>query len=312
MEWKDQARLDPRDYAELFATAIAEEALDEDEYQEATHAFRTLLWRSDRELLEQAIALTGSGDPRERGLGVDLLGQIHDPEHRSVDPEADGWTAWSAFEQGFVDETIEVLTDLAGTETDDDVLDSIAWAFGHRWDPRGLEPLLHLAQHESEEVRFGATRALPSCAELVEEDADLEEAEIERIAAHNDQIVDALIERTDDDGGDVRDWALFGLALLEADTPAVRDAFVAHLADEHEDAREEAICGLARLGDERGTGPLIELLLDSDGEGSPAAFAAAEQSGDPRLLPALQELRAQGCDTPGLLEAIAAYEPDGT
>jgi HEAT repeat protein len=91
----------------------------------------------------------------------------------------------------------------------------------------------------------------------------------------------------------VRDWAALGLgSLLEVDTPAVRDALATRLNDEEGDTAGEAALGLARRGDPRVFTYVLARLAEPD-VGN-LLVEAAGALGDPRLLPLLQRLKADG------------------
>src|SRR5688572_24064332 len=104
---------DTRSDDELISAAVIETQLPEEEYEQATGAFSSLLWRSGPELLRRARSLTESPDWMERELGVDLLGQIHDPKFRDVD-EREAW-ADPSLVNGYLEESMTILLRLAET-----------------------------------------------------------------------------------------------------------------------------------------------------------------------------------------------------
>lgn len=307
------ARPHPRDDArsddELFAVAREEVWLDDDAYEAATDARGTLRWRATREIFDRAVALARSTDPRERSVGIDVASTLRDIEHWRDDlPPGD--QRWH--QHRFAGEAAAVLLPLVRPDEHPQVLISLAWAFENTegFGRQGYAPLLTLVGHPDEDVRYTVAHALPSCARYVEDD-DAPADEVLAVAAHNEPIVAALMVLAGDEDGDVRDWAIFGVAGFELDVPEVRQLYVDHLDDPHEDAREEAIYGLAALRDERALEPLIGLLRDVDDEGVPgnAAVRAAEAFADPRLLPALRPLLGdEDVHQPGLEAAIAACE----
>ncbi|MEW6471091.1 MAG: HEAT repeat domain-containing protein [Actinomycetota bacterium] len=156
------------------------------------------------------------------------------------------------------------------TETDTDVLWSLANALGRVGDPLGVETLVRLADHQDSDVRHQVAQALPWVT----------------IDWRDDRVTDALIRLAGDPDPGVRNWA-FGLGrLLEDDSRRIRETLWARTKDDDPDTREEAACGLARRHDPRAI-PLIVELLDS-GDVAVWVFEAAETLGDPSFLPYLE------------------------
>jgi len=219
------AEQDKRSVAELFAAAtnwICEECgpdCEEECGENCEHGCRdstavsALQRLGSREVLDEALKLTTSDDPRVRARAVDILGQLGVPERT------------------FPEECLRATIDLLSNDTDPRVLECAAIALGHLpKEPRGTSALVKLVAHHHSDVRFGVAFALGG------------RADHEAIAA--------LIQLTSDDDDEVRDWATFGLGRSgECDTPEIRDAFRQRLDDIDEDTRIEAICGLARCGD---------------------------------------------------------------
>jgi hypothetical protein len=153
--------------------------------------------------------------------------------------------------------------------------------------------LVHLKNHPDAAVREGVAYGLSTY--------------------EDERAIATLIELSVDVDSDVRDWATFGLgSMIETDTPAIRDALLARTTDEDGDTRGEAMVGLARRHDKR----VVEILLaelEAGWYGS-LLFEAATEIADPRLYPALVELR-EGWDEDkiwpyNLLEdAIEACQP---
>lgn len=157
------------------------------------------------------------------------------------------------------------------------VLASVALALGGLWQERALPSLLELAQHRDGHVRHSAVSGLAWTWSHDHEAAD------------HAVLLKALLRAADDDLGEVRDAARFGLTVLQARDPAVIQAFVDGLDDDHVDARVEAIRGLALLGDARAVEPMRQLL---DGETcSRLMVDVAALVADARLLPGLEQWR---------------------
>jgi HEAT repeat protein len=192
----------------------------------------------------------------------------------------------------FVQESTQVLLELADTEQNVDVLEDVARAFGYRRDPRGVAPLLGWCDHVDQRMRFFVAASLPSCAD-----------------PHDERATRALVELTNDESGAVRDYALMGLRDLAVDGPEVREAMLRRVRDEDTSAAGEALLGLALLGDERGIGPLTEYLqhpyVPSNHVGS-YGLEAATAYADARLLPSLLALETGGPYMSDLTEAVQA------
>jgi HEAT repeat protein len=230
------AERDSRSVAELFAAATnwtCEECgadCEEECGENCEHgcgdwtAVVALHWLGSREVLDEALKLTTSVDPRIRARAADILGQLGVPDRT------------------FPEECLSATIDLLSNDTDPRVLQAAAVALGHLpEEPRGTSALVKLVAHADRDVRFGVAFALGG------------RSDPEAIAT--------LIRLTRDDDDEVRDWATFGLGRIgECDTPEIRDAFHQRLGDVDEDTRIEAICGLARCGDSRVVQSLIKAM----------------------------------------------------
>ncbi|NIZ92056.1 HEAT repeat domain-containing protein [Kineococcus rubinsiae] len=122
-------------------------------------------------------------------------------------------------------------------------------ALGDVWEPDSAAVLLdHVPlTHPDARIRLALVRALPGGAVVAG-------------GALTGRVVDALVALTRDEEPRVRDWAAFGLAQVEADTPAVRDALVVLLDDRDPDVRSEAMLALASTGDDRARTALLARL----------------------------------------------------
>ncbi|GLY77226.1 HEAT repeat domain-containing protein [Actinoallomurus iriomotensis] len=196
------------------------------------------------------VDLLASPDPVVRAVGCDLLGRASE-RHETVRADA-----------------ASALLTLAPSETDVDVLWSIAQALGSTFDHRAEPVLVFLSAHPDPDVRLKAAQALPSMPA-------------------GEAVAGALIRLTADPDPQVRNWATFGLgSQTDADTPAVREALWARVGDDGEDVHAEAVFGLARRRDPRATALVIELLDAEQGIYSWGLEAAACLR-DPALLPHL-------------------------
>jgi HEAT repeat protein len=239
-----------RSAAEIISDALREEAESDERWAHITELHR----RNDEETYRAALDLLDSSDPERRTVAVDILAQLGS----------------GTDDRRFAGPATEVLLELSESETDTDVLQSIATAFGHLEDPRSLPVLHRLRTHPHEDVRFGVVFGL--------------------LRREEDLAIEDLIELSGDVDEDVRDWATFGLgAQTERDDEAIRAALSARLDDPHYDTRAEAICGLAVRGDESVIPHLLNaldessLLSDLTSIEGDALLALAATTGDPRL-----------------------------
>jgi HEAT repeat protein len=106
-------------------------------------------------------------------------------------------------------------------------------------------------------------------------------------------VVQGLLRAMEDPDETVRDWATFIIgSQLTVDTPAIRDALARRLHDEGGDTDGEAAVGLAVRHDPR-VYPVLAAALAEPDIGNLWVEAAATLA-DPRLLPLLQALKAEG------------------
>lgn len=236
---------------ELVALALG---IGDNDSDERWDPVRRLQRRGDRETFDVAARLCRSDDPAERTLGVDILGQL------------------GAGELPFLEETLPILLELSGDDSNLDVLYSALCSLGHLYDARALETLLAHARHPDRDIRFAVAVSLPSAM------VDDEPAGIE-----------ALMDLMADEDAEVRDWATTGLgSCVDADSEKIRDALARRLDDDGGDTAGEAMVGLGRRGDPRCFEPILAALT-SGNVGNLIVEAAAELA-DPRFLPALQAL----------------------
>jgi hypothetical protein len=186
------------------------------------------------------------------------------------------------------------LESILATAADPQLVGECVHALGYAWDARATALILMYVpvDHPDEEVRL-------ELAQAVHQDTD-------EPGPLRDAAITALVRLTTDTVADVRDWACFGLAQMEADTPAVRDALAARLEDDDVDTRCEALRSLARLGDDRAVVRLLRRLGEDDDALWTLELEAAVFVADPRLHPDLLLLAAEweGDDGP-LMEPLA-------
>lgn len=203
--------------------------------------------------VEMGLEMLGSDDPVVRATGCDLLGTAFngsDEPARSV---------------------AAALVDLAGRETNGDVLWSAAAALQFASDPMAIPVLVRLAVHPDSGIRFQTALALAPAL----------------LDHPDDNGVEALIRLTADPDPEVRNWAAFGIGRqVDVDSLEVRDALWARVDDPYEDARIEGICSLARRHDRRAL-PLVAGLLAAD-DPYVWVFDAAGWLANESLLPLLE------------------------
>ena len=205
----DVKNTDPRPVPELLAAATDWSRQEANGDWDAVVALQRI---GTREVLDAALELVGSRDPRRRARGADILGQLGSPG------------------RSYPEECLNAATGLIGTDNEPVVLQAAAVALGHLGDARGTGPLVSLAGNPSPEVRHAVAFALGGRSDPI--------------------AIAALIGLSDDEDAHVRDWATFGIGeLADVDTVEVREALKRRLDDPDGQTRNEAICGLAKRRD---------------------------------------------------------------
>jgi HEAT repeat protein len=228
-------------------------ALTEPDKEAAWKLLSVLHARGNREVLEAAELLCAADSIEERQLGVNILSQLGEPDRT------------------FPEECFQCLAAMLSREADPGVLQSIAIAFGQLEDPRCIDLLIPFKTHPSAKVRLGVVHGLSG--------HDIPSA------------LQTLIELSRDADADTRGWATFSLATFtEVDTPEIRQALLARAADPDDETRGEALVGLARRKEQS----VIDLLLKELTACNVGAMIleAVEEIADPRLLPALRNLKS--------------------
>lgn len=222
--------------------------------------------RLDPGLLSQLCELARSREPRERKLVADVFsqGSIGEKRHR--------------------EECIERLLEMLRSEEVPSVIVALGTAFEYLRAAEAVEPLAALRQHSEASVRLAVVHGL-LCQE-----APL--------------AIQTLIELSADPDRDVRNWATFGLGLVDADSQAIREALMARVPETDDEISGEAIVGLAKRGDIRVVQPLldsIQSVLRENLEFGTLIFEAAvlareaaAKSADPAWQPLIQRLDELG------------------
>lgn len=216
-----EAKTDTRSIPELFAAATD---WSRDEGRGEWAAVFTLQRIGSREVLERAVHLLQSADPRSRARAAYILGQLGVPE------------------RSYPDECLAAVITLLAQDTDSRVLRAAVIAVGYLVTLRAIPEAIGVAGHPDADVRQAVAFALGGRTDPAS--------------------VATLIHLTSDESAYVRDWATFGIGQRNSlDTPEIRDALYRRIDDVDEDTRFEAVYGLARCGDLRAVRPLIKEII---------------------------------------------------
>ncbi|ABW29057.1 HEAT repeat domain-containing protein [Acaryochloris marina] len=230
--------------------------------------------RSDPQIFDTAVEWCKSSESCMRALGAAVLSQLGCADRHSPYP--------------FGDAALPILLSLLH-DPETEVLCSAINALGHHasydflWES---SELMAFANHDSADVRFSVAYASggPQC-----DRSELAVAMMCRLAQ--------------DDGYDVRNWALFGLGnLSDADSPQVREVLFQGLSDPDDEIRGEAVIGLAKRQDTRVIPVVLkELALPSV---DVLVIEAAVEFPQPQYLVHLEELLAANPDDYDLNKAV--------
>lgn len=254
--------------AESSTDELISAALNETDEDAKWEHIRVLHQRGTSEVFAAASELCLSGEPLKEPLGADILGQLGTPD------------------LPFKKESLAILLRLSKTTNDENALQSAAFALGRMEEPEAVDRLHQLKNHHSEDVRFAVVHGL--------------------LTLKDDASINALIELSDDEDEDVRNWATFGLGTqIDTDTDEIRDALLKRLDEEDSEIRGEALVGLAIRKDARVIEPLLkELSRENIGV---LAVEAARDIADVRLCEPLVKIKTWwDVDEELLEEAIAA------
>jgi hypothetical protein len=201
---------------------FAQTLLGDFEGEDGWMAVSVLRLDGSRQVFEHAVAWCLSDDPLKRARAAAILCQLRRaPVTPGEKPDKPEWM--------FRDESYSLVTKMLENEQDPLVLDSAICALGHLYNSSAVPLILRYQDHPNESVRFAVTFAL-GCF------------------PNDPETVCGLLRLTSDADDDVRDWAVFGLAVQgDADSPEIRDTLLRCLDDANEDVREEAAVGLETL-----------------------------------------------------------------
>lgn len=196
--------------------------------------------RGNREVLEAALTLCRSLDPRWRSLGAEILGELGFPDRT------------------FPEECCDALVDLLRHDTSREVVTSAVYALGHLGNRRCDPDLLALKDHPEPAIRKGVAFSL--------------------LGTTLPAAVPVLLQLMEDPHKETRDWATTTLGQAVCfDSAEIRDALLRRAASDSDDiTRGEALCGLGRRGDRRGVPLLIKELARIDEQYASYAQDAAK------------------------------------
>lgn len=259
---------DPRSTDAIIASMLANPDRDRDSYEHDTYWSNVgvICHRHTREVLEASIRLCVSANSTEQQLGCDILGRLGQPDHP------------------FRDESFEPISSVLDQATDAETRECALYGLGHLRDQRAVPILLDYRRHPDERFRSAVAWALPFFQDAAE-------------------VIPALIELSNDEDVDVRDWTTFGLgSQMEADSPALRAALWRRTNDPEAIVRAEALSGLAQRKD---PGTLEALLREVEREEVEyPVVEAAKELGDPRCVAILERLHVRFPDWEDVSKAL--------
>ncbi|MFF0447862.1 ankyrin repeat domain-containing protein [Streptomyces sp. NPDC004609] len=196
----------------------------------------TLWRRGGEETFQAAVAWCASDDPLRRAFGADVLGHLGVTDGGPRGP--------------FTARALPVLRETAREAEDAGLIRAAVLALGHHGDPAALPEILRHSGHPEAEVRLQVALALFGL-----------------VPGDHAGGVGALITLSGDGDERIRDWATTALAVLDTDTPEVREALAARLGDRDTTTAAEAAAGLAKRQDPRAVPVLVRMLEDEDPKG---------------------------------------------
>jgi HEAT repeat protein len=210
--------------SEKIQNLFAQTLVGDFESEEAWTAVDALRMDGSREVFEHAAEWCHADDPLRRARGAAILCQLRRARPPNMPHDS---------ERMFRDESYELIARMLENERDPVVLDSAISALGHLGNPKAIPLILGYQDHPGQDVRFAVAFAL-GCF------------------PNDPQSIGGLMKLTMDSGSDVRDWAVFGLAVQgDVDSPEIRDALLRCLNDADDNVREEAAVGLGKRHDRR-------------------------------------------------------------
>lgn len=231
-----------RSVDELFSAAI--DAADDDSRWEAV---RDLLALGSREVYERAMLYCHASNPTQRILGAEVLGQLSE-------------------------QASDALVTLNNMLNDEEpaVVEAVVLAIAQQQNPRAIDGLTRVADHNAPNVRWAVATALEHL-----------------IADERAQRVLLTLMRDSDTS--VRDRATFAIGTLsDDDSPRIRAALFERLQDADRAVANEAALGLARRRDARAIAYIAQAMEVADAE---EIGEAIDEITAPEMLPELLRVR---------------------
>lgn len=243
-------------------------------------------------VVDAALAWIQDQSPRLREMAAYMLGRVG---HMA---EEDGCCAQCG-------RTVPALVNVIEHDTNCRVRSIAAYALGHHADLSTIPALITAAGSPDAAVRQAAAYAL-GCYFGMEHEGDI---------SSKPSVTQALLRLMDDSDDDTRDLAAFGLHQGMHDTSEVRARLWKALDDPVTDVRDEAVEALATFGDQS-FAPRLERMFWEGDSLSPSYFIAAQELGNPALLPAVRHAEALWRETleegeemhPTITDAVEALE----
>ncbi|MFC4468112.1 ankyrin repeat domain-containing protein [Streptomyces xiangluensis] len=242
---------------ELAARALRCGDPDNDDWTESVTG---LARRGDEETFRAAAMWCGDRtNPLRQAFGADVLGRLGTEGRPAQDESA---------VRPYAAHSVPLLRELAREAEEPLTLRSVVAALGQHQDPTALPEILRHTGHQDTTVRRAVAVALCGL-----------------VPASHAEGVARLVALAGDADRDVRNWATTALAVLDTDTPALRDALAALLDDPDPEVVAEAARGLAVRQDPRAIAALERLLAESKPDSTPRTTAeeAVEHIRDDRV-----------------------------
>lgn len=236
----------------------------DDKYSEYV---RDLKRQGDVSLFATCKRLAASIRPQERELAVDVLCEFGTPD------------------TPFLDERRVILAKVASSETNQDVIEALGYAFSHLHCQDAVPFLVKHSRDNSSEIRYAMACGLGQY--------------------DDDSSIKALLNLSNDKCDRVRNIAIFGIAALSSrNDEEIIELLRNTLSSNDEEIEYEALNGLCRRGDEVGIAALEDII--SCNEPDVWFLDIATEAGDGRLLSTLESIDESLIKDPETLRALQA------
>lgn len=179
--------------------------------------------RASDSLYEKCMALTKSGNPKERRVGTDVLSEFYRKDKKKK----------YGFYFPYDKKINKYFYEMINIEDNLTVIPSILHGIGHsnkHVKSKNINSILEFIDSDNDDIRFSAISALSGIEDM--------------------KAIRGLIKLSKDRRSFIRDWATFAIGgLSDLDNDEIRKALYERCADRHYGARMEAISGLAKRKD---------------------------------------------------------------